>query len=76
MRMGAIKKFIDFIQEGMPLKIQIIHVLNTNYVFHKGLDLIKIFMRNDLMALVRAKCNERGEFYFVEIFRSNRILLV
>jgi hypothetical protein len=76
MRMGAIKKFIDFIQEGMPLKIQIIHVLNTNYVFHKGLDLIKIFMRNDLMALVREKCNERGEFYFVEIFRSNRILLV
>ncbi|XP_068901033.1 retinaldehyde-binding protein 1-like [Tenebrio molitor] len=53
MRMGAIKKFIDFIQEGMPLKIQIIHVLNTNYVFHKGLDLIKIFMRNDLMALIK-----------------------
>jgi hypothetical protein len=76
MRMGVIKKFLDFIQEGMPLKIQTIHVLNTNYVFHKGLDLIKIFMRNDLMALVREKCNERGEFYFVENFRSNRILLV
>jgi hypothetical protein len=76
MRMGAIKKFIEFVQEGMPIKIQMIHVLNTNYVFHKGLDLIKIFMKNELMALVREKCNGRGEFYFVENFRSNRILLV
>ncbi|EFA04969.1 clavesin-1 [Tribolium castaneum] len=53
-KLGAIKKFIDFLQEAMPLRIQQIHVLNANYIFDKALAIGRVFMKNELMEMIHA----------------------
>lgn len=51
-KLGAIKKFIDFLQEAMPLRMQKIHILNANYVFDKALAIARVFMKSELMEMV------------------------
>lgn len=50
--MTTLKIFFEFLQEAMPLKIKQIHILNTNYIFHKALAIAKIFIKVELLDLV------------------------
>jgi hypothetical protein len=51
-KIGAARKFLEFLQEGMPLRIKMIHVLNSTYVFDKLISIARVFIRNELMAIV------------------------
>ncbi|XP_063924902.1 alpha-tocopherol transfer protein-like isoform X2 [Zophobas morio] len=43
-----VKSFVDFLQDGMTLKIKNIHVLNTHYVAKKFVAVLKLFMKKAL----------------------------
>ncbi|RZC42609.1 alpha-tocopherol transfer protein-like, partial [Asbolus verrucosus] len=53
LKIGAIKKFLEFLQEAMPLRIQSVHILNTNYLFDKILAIARAFIRSELMSVIK-----------------------
>ncbi|KYB26927.1 alpha-tocopherol transfer protein-like [Tribolium castaneum] len=65
LRIGAAKKFLEFLQEAMPLKIKMIHILNSNYVFDKLLSIVKFFIKSDLMSIIKSHPPETdmNQFY-------------
>ncbi|XP_063924881.1 alpha-tocopherol transfer protein-like [Zophobas morio] len=48
LKVSVIKTFVDFLQDGMALKIKNIHVLNTNYIAEKFIAIAKLFMNKAL----------------------------
>lgn len=60
-RVGTIRKFFRYLQEGMPAKLCEIHVLNVVSFFDKILSLIRPFMRAEIFKVVclvfTAQCN-------------------
>lgn len=51
-KLGLIKKYIQFLQEGFPLKLREIHILNAAYLIYKIMDMVKMFMKSELLDLV------------------------
>lgn len=51
-KMEPIKKYIHFLQEGFPLKLREIHIFNAPYFVDKVLDMVKIFMKSELLKMV------------------------
>lgn len=54
-RMGNVKRFLQFVQEAIPIQLKEIHVLNVVYFIDKILGLIKPFMKTELFKLVVLK---------------------
>ncbi|CAG9814862.1 unnamed protein product [Phaedon cochleariae] len=52
MKIGAIKKYLTFLQEGFPMKMKEIHILNTVHFIDKLMSLIKVFMKSELMSML------------------------
>jgi len=50
--LSSIKKFFLYIQEGMPVRLKAIHILNTQPVIDKIMMLIKPFMKKELTQLI------------------------
>lgn len=55
LKLGFLRLFFEFLQEGMPLKLKQIHIFNTSFVYDKILALIKILMKKELAQLVLRK---------------------
>ncbi|KAJ3652498.1 hypothetical protein Zmor_018456 [Zophobas morio] len=53
-KIGAAKTFLEFLQEGMPLKIKMIHIINSNYIFDKILSIARMFIKSELMAMLKS----------------------
>lgn len=51
-KIDAFKKYIHFLQEGFPMKMREIHIFNAPYFVDKILDMVKIFMKSELLDLV------------------------
>ncbi|XP_046660580.1 alpha-tocopherol transfer protein-like isoform X1 [Homalodisca vitripennis] len=49
---SSLKKFFLYIQEGMPVRLKAIHILNTQPVIDKIMMLIKPFMKKELTQLI------------------------
>ncbi|KAG5880892.1 hypothetical protein JTB14_001468 [Gonioctena quinquepunctata] len=52
LKLGAFKKYVTFLQEGFPMRMKEIHILNSVYFIDKVMALIKVFMRNELIGLI------------------------
>lgn len=52
-KLGPIKKYFQFLQEGFPMQLKVIHVLNAVYFIDKVMALIKAFMKSELINMVR-----------------------
>jgi hypothetical protein len=52
------KKFFQYVQEGMPIKIHEVHVFNTAKVFSLVMALIKPFLSEELALKVRKFCEK------------------
>lgn len=50
---GLLKKYMQFLQEGMPLQIRSIHVLNSVYFFDKVLSILKMVMKSELIEMLK-----------------------
>ncbi|XP_044261385.1 uncharacterized protein LOC123009261 [Tribolium madens] len=66
LKIGAAKKFLEFLQEAMPLKIKMIHILNSNYVFDKLISVVKFFIKSDLMSIIKTHPPETDMSKFYE----------
>ncbi|CAH1380879.1 unnamed protein product [Tenebrio molitor] len=53
LKIGMVKTYMDFIQQAIPLKIQAIHILNTSFAVDKAIAVARMFMKSDLMGIVR-----------------------
>ncbi|XP_063925063.1 alpha-tocopherol transfer protein-like isoform X2 [Zophobas morio] len=53
-KMRAMLSELAYVQEGVPLKVREIHILNANYIFYRMLDLFKMFIKNELLPKIRA----------------------
>lgn len=49
---NSIRKFFEYLQEGMPVRLQGIHVLNTVWFMDKILSLVRPFMKRELFEMV------------------------
>lgn len=47
-KMSAIKKFAYYLQDGLPVKLKQIHVVNTQYFIDKVMMILKPFIRKEL----------------------------
>lgn len=52
LRLGTLKKFFEYLQEGLPCQLKRIHVLNAVFFMDKVLSLLKPFMSKELLSLV------------------------
>ncbi|XP_018571184.1 alpha-tocopherol transfer protein-like [Anoplophora glabripennis] len=53
MKLGAIKKYLQFLQEGFPMQLKVIHLLNAVYFMDKIMALIKVFMKSELIDMLK-----------------------
>ncbi|KAJ8971177.1 hypothetical protein NQ317_013372 [Molorchus minor] len=51
-KLGAVKKYFHFLQEGFPMNLKVIHILNSVYFMDKIMALIGVFMKNELMSML------------------------
>jgi len=51
-RLGLIKVFFQYLQEGLPVRLKTIHVLNSVYFLDKVMAIIKPFMKKEVMEQV------------------------
>uniref|UniRef100_A0A6P7G9K0 Uncharacterized protein LOC114335459 n=1 Tax=Diabrotica virgifera virgifera TaxID=50390 RepID=A0A6P7G9K0_DIAVI len=52
-KMGAIKKYLQFLQEGFPMRLKMIHILNGVYFMDKILALVQVFIKSEMMHLLK-----------------------
>lgn len=50
---SSIRKFFEYLQEGLPVRLKGIHVLNAVWFMDKILSLIRPFMKRELFDMVR-----------------------
>ena len=67
-KMEPVLAFLKFIQEGLPLKIRAAHILNTNYIFYRALNLFKRFIGTEILKLVLLSEFIKTCFYTIEFF--------
>ncbi|CAH1275671.1 unnamed protein product [Diabrotica balteata] len=52
-KMGAIKKYLQFLQEGFPMRLKMIHILNGVYFMDKILALVQVFIKSEMMHMLK-----------------------
>lgn len=52
----ALKKILFYIQEAAPVRLKALHILNTMPIVDTFMNLIKPFMKKELMNLVSQRC--------------------
>lgn len=56
---NSIRRFFEYLQESMPVRLKAIHVLNTVWFMDKVLALIKPFMKRELYDMVMTNNEKR-----------------
>lgn len=51
-RLGLVKTFCHYLQEGLPIRLKAVHVLNSVYFLEKVIAIIRPFMSKEVMELV------------------------
>ncbi|KAG5896673.1 hypothetical protein JTB14_021314 [Gonioctena quinquepunctata] len=52
LKIGAIRRFLSFVQEALPTQIRYVHILNATYIFEKILAIAKPFIKKELFDLI------------------------
>ncbi|CAH1953522.1 unnamed protein product [Acanthoscelides obtectus] len=53
MKISAIKKYFQFLQEGFPMKLKMIHIIHAAYVMEKLMSVIKVFIKNEVLDMIK-----------------------
>lgn len=72
-RLGPLKNFFYYLQEGLPLKLRQIQVLNAVYFMDKVMAILKPFMKKELINMVRLTIFATTRNRSVYVLRSNSI---
>lgn len=60
---GSIRKFFQYIQDGIPFRLKGIHILNATWILDKVLAIIRPFMKSEFFQLIHAYTGEVSEVY-------------
>nr|XP_050857348.1 alpha-tocopherol transfer protein-like isoform X1 [Vespula vulgaris]XP_050857349.1 alpha-tocopherol transfer protein-like isoform X1 [Vespula vulgaris] len=60
---GSIRKFIEYVQEGMPVRLKAIHIINVVGFMDKILSIVKPFMNKEILELLHLHTGEVSEIY-------------
>lgn len=60
---SAMKKFLAYFQEGMPIRLKGMHYINTSAVMNFVLTIMRPFMKKELLDLVRFFKIQKSFFY-------------
>ncbi|CAH0548869.1 unnamed protein product [Brassicogethes aeneus] len=65
LKIGAIRKYITFLQEGFPIKLKEIHLLNAVYFVDKVMNIVKSCMNSELVDMLKIHQSDidMNEFY-------------
>ncbi|KAF7287662.1 hypothetical protein GWI33_006007 [Rhynchophorus ferrugineus] len=53
MKYGIMKHYFQYLQEGLPLQLKTIHVLNANYFFDKIMNIVRVFLKTHLIDMIK-----------------------
>ncbi|XP_019879892.2 alpha-tocopherol transfer protein-like [Aethina tumida] len=53
LKVGPLRKFFAYLQEGLPCQLKEIHILNCTYIFDKLLLIIRPFMKKELLDMLK-----------------------
>nr|CAI5865862.1 unnamed protein product [Callosobruchus analis] len=53
LKIGAIKKYFHFLQEGFPMQLRVIYVINAVYFMDKIMSIIRVFMKSELIDMLK-----------------------
>ncbi|CAH1397581.1 unnamed protein product [Nezara viridula] len=59
----SIKKFLYFVQEGIPLKITTVHVINVSPIVTRIYGIIKPFLKQELIQILQFHTDGLGSFH-------------
>ncbi|XP_012272857.1 alpha-tocopherol transfer protein isoform X2 [Orussus abietinus] len=60
---SSIRKFFEYIQEGLPVRLKAIHVLNAVWFMEKVLALIRPFMKMELLEMLHLHTEDVSEIH-------------
>ncbi|XP_043495071.1 alpha-tocopherol transfer protein-like [Polistes fuscatus] len=60
---SSIRKFFQYLQDGIPFRLKGIHILNANWILDKVLAIIRPFMKSEFFQLIHAYTGEVSEVY-------------
>ncbi|XP_033212542.1 alpha-tocopherol transfer protein-like [Belonocnema kinseyi] len=60
---SSLRKFFQFVQEGMPIRLQGIHVLNTVWFMNRVVSIIRPLMKKEIFEMLRLYSGEVSEIY-------------
>ncbi|XP_020288423.1 alpha-tocopherol transfer protein-like [Pseudomyrmex gracilis] len=61
--LSSISKFFEYLQEGMPIRLKAIHVVNAVWFMDKLLALIKPFMKREVYEMIHVHSGEVSDVY-------------
>ncbi|KAH1012034.1 hypothetical protein HUJ04_001280 [Dendroctonus ponderosae] len=63
MKIGPMRRYFQFLQEGFPIQMKVIHIINAVYFFDKFLNVVKLCTKSELMEMANqgasAECGPR-----------------
>lgn len=51
MKIGPLRRYFQFLQEGFPIQMKVIHIINPVYFLDKFLNLVKLCTKSELMEM-------------------------
>ncbi|XP_047358969.1 alpha-tocopherol transfer protein-like isoform X2 [Vespa velutina] len=60
---GSIRKLFEYVQEGMPIRLKAIHVINVVGFMDKILSILKPFMNSEILEMLHLHTGEISEIY-------------
>ncbi|XP_046825623.1 alpha-tocopherol transfer protein-like isoform X2 [Vespa crabro] len=60
---GSIRKLFEYVQEGMPVRLKAIHVINVVGFMDKILSILKPFMNSEILEMLHLHTGEISEIY-------------
>ncbi|KAL1501764.1 hypothetical protein ABEB36_007031 [Hypothenemus hampei] len=52
-KLNFLKKYFQFLQEGFPLQLKVIHIVNAVYFFDKIMSLIKLCTKSEIIEMIK-----------------------
>ncbi|KAL2715238.1 alpha-tocopherol transfer protein-like isoform X2 [Vespula squamosa] len=60
---GSIRKFFEYVQEGMPIRLKVIHIINVVGFMDKILSIMKPFMNSEILEMLHLHTGDVSEIY-------------
>lgn len=67
LRIGTVKNYMYYLQEGLPLKLQHIEMINANFLADKLIAVAKPFMKKEVYDMVTISTFQRQLLLYIQI---------